>query len=467
MKAIKNQIASFFAGKRIAILGFGKESKSSLALIRSFHPKLKVEVYDEKTAPEKKAIKDRYTTFVYSSKFKKVLFEEYDLVLKSPGIPFFKLPKSLVNSNVLFGQTELFLKWYGYCTIGVTGTKGKSTTSSLIFHLLKQAKYKVLLGGNIGVPLFDLIPKISAKHYVVAEMSCHQLNKIEQSPHIGVLLNLFEEHLDYYKTVDAYFESKLPIFKNQTSQDYLIYNHDSAVLKRYLKESKQDHATISYSTKSEKAGYWIKKDVLHSNQGRWSPFGVKTRLLGKVNQLNILPAVAVASLLKLKKQDLIDGLASFQPLAHRLQYLGKANNIHFVNDSISTIPEATIAAVKALQNVGCLFLGGKDRGIDYNDLVEFVIKKKIKSIVFFDKAGTRMYKAFKKENEKQLAKTKHIRTNDFVEAIQFCLDNTKAESYCLLSPAASSYGLFKNFEDRGQQFAQLVLSLSKHKRFSK
>ncbi len=463
MRAIERQVAKFFENKKIALLGFGKESKSSLHLIRSYWPKAKVDIWNEGESDT--SLQNRYTWFYSKVKFKKVDFTKYDLVLSSPGIPRYKLPSDLLQSGRLFGQSELFIRWFGAQTIGITGTKGKSTTTSLIYHLLKYAKQKVLLGGNIGVPLFDLIPKIKSNTQVVAELSCHQLNKIAYSPHVSVLLNLYEEHLDYYNSVEEYFASKLSIFENQKRKDVLIYNYDDIRIKDYLKKSKTVQNRISYSLKSKKTNILLEKDWVVTDLIRGNPFAVSSRLLGRFNFYNILPAIAVAANLKVKKKDILKGLSTYKPLAHRLQYLGMVKDIKFVNDSISTIPQATIAAVKALKKVGSLIIGGNDRKIDYDSLLSFLPKQKIKHIVFFDKAGKRIYKDLKKSNPKYLDRTNSIVTNNFEKAIQFCLDYTPNETYCLMSPAASSYGIFKNFEDRGKTFEEYILKLSGHKKF--
>ena len=467
MRAIHKRIANFFADKKIALLGFGKEGQSSLKFIRKYHPKLPVVILDERKDKPKGLNLDRWTIFIEGAKFKKIKKDDFDLVLSSPGIPPKKLPAALLKSDKLYGQAELFLQWFGWQTIGVTGTKGKSTSSSLTYHLLKKAGVKVFLGGNIGVPLFDLIPKLNQKSYVVAELSCHQLNRSKTSPHIGILLNLFEEHLDYYKSKEDYFASKLSIFKYQQDGDTLIYNFDDKRIKKYLKLHKTNQEKMSYSFKTAKANLYVEVQNLYTDMLRGKAFALKTNLLGDINHYNIMPAVAVAATLKISKTEIKKHLATFQPLAHRLQYLGQINNIHFVNDSISTIPEATQAAVKALENVGCLFLGGMDRGVNYIELVKFLKSQKIKNIVFFDKAGKRMYEEYQKMYPKQIEKISYLVTEDFKRAVQFCLDNSPKNSYCLLSPAASSYGIFKNFEDRGSQFSKFVLKLSKHKKFKK
>jgi len=466
MKAMKKQVTDFFEGQQIAILGYGKESQSSIRLIRSFFPRLSIDIWDEGAKPETVRNLDEFTHFHAEVKFKKVDFRHFDLVLTSPGIPPRKLPAHLIKGKNLYGQSELFLRWFGTQTIGITGTKGKSTTTSLIYHILKNAGRKVLLGGNIGVPLFDLIAKIEEDTIVVAELSCHQLNGIKVSPHIAVLLNLYEEHLDYYKSTENYYRSKLPIYINQYENDILIYNADDKTIKLFLDESDVPHHKVSYAIRKKNADLFIQEGKVLTELVRGNPFEPKTKLLGAFNQYNILPSIAVAAHLKISKKEILDGLKSYAPLAHRLQYLGVVNGVKYVNDSISTIPQATIAAVKALDGVGSLILGGFDRKIDYQVLEDFLPKSRIPVIVFFDQVGIRVYDALVKKNPKYISRVKSLVTKDFLEAIQFCLNHTPDKMYCLLSPAASSYGIFKNFEERGNQFRKLILKLSKQKKFT-
>ena len=454
---MRKQIDNFFKAKKIAILGFGREGKSSLTLLRKLKSDHQVNIYDERVI-SRSGLDKTINTFEEVN-FSKIDFSSYDVLLKSPGVPFLKFKKKFYSK--IESQTSLFLNWYGNQTIGITGTKGKSTTTSLCHHLLKEAGMKVLLGGNIGTPLFDLIPKINKNSLVVAELSCHQLFKIKYSPRIAVLLNLYEEHLDYYKDADEYFRSKLNIYLHQKEDGHLISNQDDSRLKDYLNEQDPIHS-LSYSLKSKKADFYVNASgELVTELFRGKAKKIECKLLGKINYYNIMPALAVGQLCGIAKTSLFESLKKFEPLPHRLEYIGRFNGIDFVNDSISTIPQASIAAVEALEKVDTLILGGFDRGIDYTPIEDYLLKHKISNLIFFDASGKRMYENIlsKKEDFDQLRNT--LVTNDFEACIQFCLEHTAKGKICLLSPASSSYGIFKNFEDRGERFKETLIRFTK------
>ena len=462
MKFTRKQVKDSLSSKKIALIGFGLEGKSSYKFIRTIDKNNVISIYDGAEIDKNFFSKDKKVKLFPKSKLRKISFETYDLVIKSPGVPFSKILKKYHYK--IEGQASLFLKWYGDQTIGVTGTKGKSTCSSLCFHLLKEAGKNVFLGGNIGVPLFDLIPKIKKATWIVAELSCHQLFKIDYSPHIAILLNLFEEHLDYYKSVEEYFNSKLNIYKHQSEDDLLIYNLDDAEINNYLKKGVSSKV-FTYSLSNKKADFRIVKNKLSSKLLRGKDKEIKSNLLGRINYYNIMPVIAVAKELGISKTDIFKALKTFVPLSHRLEYLGKVEGVSYVNDSISTIPQASIAAVKAIGKVGTLILGGQDRGIDYHPLIKFLLKKKINNLIFFDKSGERMYQSLLKEAP-QLESIRNVFiTNDFRKVIKFCLYHTKAGQVCLLSPASPSYGKFKNFIDRGNKFKSLILEISQSEKF--
>ena len=449
---MRKQIREYFKGKKIALLGFGKEGRSSLLFLQKLKVDFQVNVYDGKDIALDN--KDKTINVFGGVDFSKIDFSSYDMLLKSPGIPFKKIKKKYHNK--IQGQTSLFLSWYGSQCIGITGTKGKSTCTSLTHHLLKECGVNALIGGNIGTPLFELIPKLKKNTWVVAELSCHQLFKTSVSPHIAVLLNLYEEHLDYYKNAEEYFRSKLNVYLHQTPEDYFIYNKDDKRIVEFMKEGGVAKY-VSIALKARTADFKLTSaNELRTNRFRGRDKKVVSPLMGRMNYYNVLPALAVGQLLGLRKAAVFDALKNFKPLPHRLELVGKYQGVTFVNDSISTIPETCIAAVKALGDVDCLILGGYDRGIDYNLLVDFLIDSKITNLVFFDRSGERIFDEIMEKDAGLIDERNTFVTSDFETCIKFCLDNTRAGKTCLLSPASSSYGIFKNFEDRGEQFKELV-----------
>ncbi len=453
---MKKQINEYFKAKKIGILGFGREGKSSLAFLQTLKVDFSVNIYDERAIS--KLGLDKTINVFETVSLSKVDFSSYDVLLKSPGIPFAKIKKK--HHSKIESQTSLFLKWFGNQSIGITGTKGKSTCTSLTHHLLQESGFNVLMGGNIGTPLFKLIPKLKKNSLVVAELSCHQLFKIKSSPHIAVLLNLYEEHLDYYKNTEEYFRSKLNIYQHQGKEDYFIFNKDDSRILDYLKEDESGQKS-SFALKSKSADFLLNsKNELKTKKFRGKEKKIECSLLGQINFYNILPALAIGEIVGATKTNLFKALKSFKPLEHRLESIGTYNEIKFVNDSISTIPEASIAAVNALEDVDTLILGGYDRGIDYSLLETFLLKSKICNFVFFDESGKRIFENLKAKRKSFEKKKKLLLTNNFKACVSFCLKNTAAGKTCLLSPASSSYGIFKNFEDRGNQFKALVISLS-------
>lgn len=386
------------SGKRILIWGYGREGRSSENFIRKHCTDTEIKIY-EGTYDEK-------------------MFSEYDVILKSPGIPY------LGRFNGLSSQTELFLKQFGNRVIGITGTKGKSTTSAMIYHVLLDCGVKSVLVGNIGYPCLDHYDSIDPDTVIVFEMSCHQLSTVDVSPHAAILLNLFEEHLDYYKTVENYHRAKRNIYRFQNKNDILVTNND-----------------ISVNAKSE---------VLRCTGNEYSG-GMK--LLGEHNRYNAsvvyLLMKRLSNELKLDMETVSRSISEFEGLSHRLQYIGTYDGVRYFDDSISTINESAIEAVTSVPDIATLLVGGMDRGIDYTPLISFLNEnKKPLNIICMYESGERIFP--------QLTSDTKYMAKDLAESVAIAKKITRKGGACVLSPAAASYTHFKNFEDRGDQFAGFV-----------
>ena len=402
---------------KIAILGYGREGQSTHKLIKELLPEKEILIADDKSPLAGCTLQDE-------------CLKDYTLYIKTPGISMKKLQG--LDREKITSQTDIFLQLYSNQTIGITGTKGKSTTSNLVYKILLDQGFDVLLAGNIGVPLLDIISNIKENTIIVAELSAHQLQFIHTSPKVSILLNLFEEHLDHFDSYEQYKESKYNIATKQTKQGVFIFNKDSkeinALLEKTPLQSRQkpfskDEATIE-------ANY----------------------LMGEHNQMNILSAILASQEFGAKKEEAETTAKNFQPLAHRLEYIREKNGVTYYNDSISTIPQATIEALKALKKVQTLILGGMDRGIDYLPIVEQIGEFEVKNIAFVGQAGKRIYKEMKEKANNYNC----LLSDDYKEIVSWCKANTQKEKICLLSPAASSYDMFTNFEHRGEVFKQLI-----------
>ena len=405
---------------KIAILGYGREGQSTHKLIKSLLPEKEILIADDKSPLANCGLQDE-------------MLKDCTLYIKTPGISMKKLQN--IDRDKITSQTDIFLQLYSNQTIGITGTKGKSTTSNLVYNILKDQGFDTLLAGNIGVPLLDIISNIKENTIIVAELSAHQLQFIHTSPKVSILLNLFEEHLDHFDSYGQYKESKYNIATKQTKQGVFIFNKDSKDIKALLEKT---------PLQSRQKPFSKEEATIEANY-----------LKGEHNQMNILSAILASQEFGAKKEEAETTAKNFQPLAHRLEYVGEKNGVVYYNDSISTIPQATLEALKALKKVQTLILGGMDRGIDYSPLVEQIGEFEVKNIAFVGQAGKRIYKEMKEKANNYNC----LLSDNYKEIVSWCKANTQKDKICLLSPAASSYDMFTNFEHRGEVFKQLIMEI--------
>lgn len=446
------ELSNYIKDKRILILGFGKEGVSSYQRIRKLFPEKRICIADinaENKPAQEIEKNDRKTKVVLGENYLSEI-ENYDLVLKSPGI-------YLSESNAkISSQTDLFLRFFHKQTIGITGTKGKSTTSSLIHHILTEYKKEALLVGNIGKPVFDYIDQIKENTIIVFELSSHQLTDISVAPSTAIFLNLYPEHLDHYPDFESYGQAKGTIFRKLNSKGTQIYFKDQKVLGKYLNPLIPKKQILTFSAKQESACY-LKNGRIYLNHKNKAEEVIRSaeikNLLGQHNCLNIMAAILACTLNALSIEEIKNGILSFKNLEHRLEYVGKFANIYFYNDSIATIPEACIMALKALPETDTLLLGGFDRGLNYLDLYHHIEKTKVRNLIFMGPCGKRMLDEIKT--------TKHsIYVESVREAFEHIPTITAKEKVCLLSPAAASYDKFQNFEQRGELYKKIAGNLS-------
>ena len=407
----EEQLKALIAGKRILIAGYGREGKSAERLIQRLVPEAEYTIADGNEQIAAEAAKG------------------YDLIIKSPGVPM-----RVMDGVECSSLTDLYLQVYGDKTIGVTGTKGKSTTASLIHHLLPGS----ILAGNIGIPLFDILDELNEESIVVAELSCHQLENIHRGPHVAVLLNLFQEHLDHYENYMGYKMAKMQIALKQHEGDHFFYCTDSSELCELVK-------SYELRVKSCLHPYSI-NDITDEERVLLKACPLE----GEHNRSNALVACRVAAMVAGSVEQ--ERLASFQGLRHRMERVGCYKGITWYDDSISTIPAAAIAAVRALGRVDTLILGGFDRGIDYTPLVDFLKEKPIKNLVFVGAAGRRIHSSL-------IIHHSSLVEDDYTKIVPWCAEHTPQGGVVLLSPAAASYDAFKNFEVRGDFYREQIMKL--------
>ncbi|MBW6479518.1 MAG: UDP-N-acetylmuramoyl-L-alanine--D-glutamate ligase [Bacteroidales bacterium] len=457
---IQEYFQTKFAGKTVSLLGFGREGKSSYRALRHFVPGLNLTISDsnpycsEEFANEFGA--DPNVIFYCGDEYLNPLFQS-DIIIKSPGISLKVLANSGIESRIT-SQTEIFLELFRDQVIGVTGTKGKSTTVSLLYTILKNADKNVLLGGNIGVPPLDFLDKINPETLVVFEMSSHQLENIRVSPKVAVLLNIFQEHLDHYKSYRDYQLAKYNIARWQKPGDVIIWNGKNELLRGLLSEFPiQSWQMVIHCHAGDQAGARCNHNHLIIDDGSgeicFENFCNRRKLPGEHNLTNILAACLAAYVKGIDPELIRKTTEMFEGLPHRLEFIGERNGARFYNDSISTIPESTIEALKTFPDVHTLLLGGFDRGVDYSLLVGYLRDHPVKKLLFIGKAGLRIATELLRPEGLSNA----MIFQDFESAVKAAIDVTPVGTVCLLSPAAASYDMFKNFEHRGEKFRQMIL----------
>lgn len=440
----KAALRRIFKGHTPVILGFGREGKSSLKLLESISENQHIIVADQnadllRQNAEKIDRNAEVKNQIPKTEYRAMTAEELSegtLFLKTPGIPYKNI--NFIPTQKISSQTDLFLQLFHSQTIAISGTKGKSTTSSLIYKIIKDQNPDVVLAGNIGIPLFDMIDNIGEKTIIVAELSAHQAEFLHRSAHISVLLNLYEEHLDHFDSCANYWNAKFNLARKQSEGDFFVFNGEDERIEALLAS-----CNIVSELRPFKSGDYVYLEPKY--------------LKGDHNRLNALAALQVADILGLDKEQALQSIVNFEPLAHRLQPVGTINGVSYYNDSISTIPEATIAALQALKDVQTLILGGKDRGIDYGIIVEGLKKFEVKNIAFVGKAGQRMLSLI----EQSGMQFNTLVSDNYEEIVRWCSKHTEKGKICLLSPAASSYDMFRNFEHRGEVFSELVKRIGK------
>jgi UDP-N-acetylmuramoylalanine--D-glutamate ligase len=321
----------------------------------------------------------------------------------------------------------------------------------------------VLLAGNIGIPFFDIWDEITEKTTIVAELSAHQLEYITKSPHIAVLLNIFQEHLDHFISFNDYQIAKLNITNGQEKEDVLIYNADDLHIPKWLLQAKYQRQFLPFSNKIalSTGAYFMNDEIYWVNNGEViETFETRNldNLPGQHNYYNVMAAILAVLQKGVRVNHILSALQSYKPLEHRIEFAGTFQGIYFYNDSISTIPEATIAAVNAIKKVDTLILGGFDRGIEYGELIDFLSQDKVRNVIFTGQAGRRILEEWKQSKMKL---PNYYIEDDLAEIVAIAFKITQQNKACLLSPAAASYDQFKNFEERGKRYKELVYEIGK------
>lgn len=447
------KLLKFLENKQILILGFGMEGESTYRFLRKYFPEKSLFIADKNTEILNKHIELMEDPYLEVSLGENYLngIEKYELIIKAPGISL-KDQDTSKYENKITSQLELFLEYVDVFSIGITGTKGKSTTSSLMYKVLIDQGKDAYLLGNIGEPIFNDIEQFSTNSIAVIELSSHALEYVKRGTNIGFILDIYEEHLDHYKSLEKYIEAKFNLAKYQTSKDFLIYNYDNKFMKDYnFKYKENDYAISLNEIPQTKNRVFLQNDFIYYNSTKLMNINENLKLKGMHNINNIMFILAACEILKLDFNMAIKSIKGFEPLEHRMEFVATVNEVDYYNDSIATIPESTMNAINSIKNINTLIVGGKDRGVNLSELITFLSNSEIENIICLPKTGEFIKEGLNATNKNIIFVEK------LDEAVKIAKKVTKPGTVCLLSPAASSYGYFKNFEERGRLFKQYVL----------
>jgi UDP-N-acetylmuramoylalanine--D-glutamate ligase len=433
-------------GKRIALWGAGREAKAAWRVLRARYPSQPlVFIVREQDLAELGQLGD-YDSFVIRDQVQVDDLIHYDVVVKSPGISPYQ--KSVIEASARGVQwtsgTAIWFAEHPHArVIAVTGTKGKSTTSALIAHVLRSAGYRVALCGNIGMPLLELHQPEVSPDWWVAELSSFQTFDMHAVPEIALVLNLFPEHLDWHGSVETYYRDKLRLLHYaEKTPRVTILNADQT-----YPEALPSTNTLYFSSPM---GFHVRDDMLWRGDSPLLPLA-QIPLPGTHNAVNVCAALTAVEAAGVDVFPFVACLTQFKALPHRLQSLGFRDGLEFVNDSIATTPHATMAALEHFKGRKLtLLVGGYDRGVEWHSFAQYVELNPPHSIITLGQNGLRIAEALK------TVSTDLHHVSGLAEAMRVALERTPLGGVVLMSPGAPSFGAFRDYIDRGQQFAALA-----------
>ncbi len=430
-----------YKSKKVAIIGFGSEGKSALNYFKKHGAQVEIREEDESIELPKGVSAITGESYLEG-------LEKFDIVVRSPGVN----PSKIKTTAEVTSVTKEFFSRCPSLIIGVTGTKGKGTTSTLIALILKATGKTVHLGGNIGVPALDFLADVKPDDITVLELSSYQLDDLEQSPHIAVGLMIASDHLQYHGTMHKYIEAKGHIFKYQKADDTAIYfrdNNDTVSIAELSPGHKRPFFEEDWThTKGDDLWFKDKKVCRLSEIG----------LLGAHNLQNVAAALNATADYTEDMKVVADVLMKFKGLAHRLEFVREYNGVRYINDSYGSVPEATRAAIEAFKEPVILILGGYEKqGADYSDLAQYIkTSRRVKKVLLIGATAERLQRLFENIG------FSNYQSNfaDMKAVVKVASRLSEKGDIVLLAPATSSFDMFKNFQDRGEQFKRAVKNLN-------
>ncbi len=439
-------------GKKILVVGLGKTGIQTVRFLLKKRADIRASDANpfEKLPGEAKEFQDKGVK-IEAGGHSNGMFLWADTIVLSPGVPFGIPPvrEALRRGIEVMSELELAWRYVKKPVIAITGSNGKTTTSSLVAAILRASGRKVFLGANIGTPLIQIAEEDGAFDFLVLELSSFQLQGISTfRPHIGVLLNISPNHLDHHESFDEYACSKMRIFSNQTHLDCAVYNCDDPMIKESALRIKS--RKIPFGRTRAEGGVFL--------DGNSAMFGDETydltamKLIGMHNRENAMAAIASSRTLGCQPELIESEIVKFDPLPHRIEFVCEVKEVRFYDDSKSTSPGATLRALESFSPPVILVAGGKDKGVSY-EVLKDEIRGKVKLLVLFGESRFRMKSELGGEVDTALA-------SSLEEAVDKALMNVERGDTVLFSPSCSSFDMFNSYEERGRKFKEIVQNIS-------
>lgn len=454
------QFNAYIKKRRIAIIGLGT---SNIPLLDYLHDnKSNVTVFDNREIEKiPKNVMDKITEYSMEFSFGKNYLSKlknFDVIIRSPSclptVP--ELEEEEKRGALLTTEVELLMKMCPCKMIGVTGSDGKTTTTTLISEILKKAGYVCHTGGNIGTPLFTKLDEIKPEDVVVLELSSFQLMGMEVSPDIAVVTNVTPNHLDIHKDFEEYIEAKKNIYRFQNKDGIVVLNKDNKITREYGITVK---GKVIYFSSQEKLdnGYIVDGDVIKECDDKLRKHIVNTRQLhlkGVHNFENVCAAIAATRTL-VDLDTAVEAIKEFKGVPHRIEFVKEVNGVKWYNDSASTTPSRAISALNAFHQKVILIAGGSDKNLDYTEIAKPILDN-VKVLVLMGKTSEKIFNAVKAEAERENKELDIYQADSLTQAIILAKRHSRENDVVLFSPASASFDMFKNMYDRGDQFRNIV-----------
>lgn len=449
--------------KNVAIIGLGVSNMPLLSYMKDKKANVTILAETDENKIDKNIL-NTINKYKYETSFGKDALSKlknFDIIFRSPScLPTRKeLVEEKQRGAIVTTEIEMLMKLAPCKIIGITGSDGKTTTTSLVYSILKKAGYKTYLGGNIGLPLFTKLNEITPEDIIVLELSSFQLMGMEQSPNIGVITNITPNHLNIHKDYQEYIDAKKNIFKYQNEDDIVVLNYDNDITRKCIKEANSKVVLFSGKEKLEN-GF-----IVDNNTIKQCEDGVRKHILdtsevllrGEHNYENIATALATTKTL-VNMDTAIQAVKEFKAVEHRLEFVKEINGSKWYNDSVSSSPTRTIAGLNSFSEDIILIAGGYDKNLDYTPIAKPILDK-VKTLILLGQTSGKIFEAVKREEEKEEKNIDIYMCETLEETVNLAKKLSKPGEVVLFSPASASFDLFKNFADRGEKFKKLVNQL--------